>query len=288
MKDRAGSRSESGSAGSPSQRKFVDVSLEDLDPNPDQPRRRFDEGALEQLAGSISRYGLLQPILVARNEESKRFTIIAGERRVRAVRQLGWEKIRAIITAGNADEIALIENVQRKDLDPLDEAEAYLAIMDRHRYTQEDLCRIVGKAKSTVSELLSLNALPAEIRNEIRTSELESPPKSILIELAREPDSSIQREMWDLYKCGELTVKVAREKKSPKRGMREAPDRHRLARGVLDRLSRRLKALPDMTSVESRRLRRLIAGLNDFLDVLERKQSKPLPDPEGNETGEAS
>ena len=98
--------------------------------------------------------------------------IVAGERRYRAHQHLGKPTIIAIITKGKSDEIALIENIQREDLSPIDQAEGLASMMERHGYKQEDLARVVGKSRPTVTELLSLNTLPEEIKQECRTFDI--------------------------------------------------------------------------------------------------------------------
>ena len=118
--------------------RIVEIDLHDLHPNPDQPRKTFSEESLIELAASIERHGLIQPITVKRLD-SGTYLLVAGERRFRAFERLGRPTIPAIVTTGDAEEIALIENIQREDLNPLEEAEALARMMDRHRYTQEQL-----------------------------------------------------------------------------------------------------------------------------------------------------
>ena len=136
--------------------RIVEVDLERLTPNPDQPRKTFDEAALRELAASIERHGLIQPVTV-KEAADDRYILVAGERRYRAHQLLGRSTIAAILTQGNPDEIALIENLQREDLNPIDAAEALATLMERHRYSQEDLGRAIGKNRVTVNELLRLN-----------------------------------------------------------------------------------------------------------------------------------
>lgn len=166
-------------------RRMFEIELTKIEPNPDQPRKRFDEQGLRELAASIEKYGLLQPVTLKRTEDSERYLLVAGERRFRAHRLLERERIYAIITDGNPDEISLIENIQREDLDPIEEADAMTRMMERYSYTQEDLGKVIGKAQNTVSEILRLNALPDRIREEYRASDTGQVNKSLLIALAR-------------------------------------------------------------------------------------------------------
>jgi ParB family transcriptional regulator, chromosome partitioning protein len=197
--------------------RVIEIPLEKLRANPDQPRTYFSPQALEDLAGSIKERGLIQPIAVIEDLENEGgFIIVAGERRYRAHKLLGKETIAAIKTSGNPDEIALIENMQREDLSPIDEAVALEKLMVKHEYKQEDLAKVIGKARSTVVELLSLNKLPEEIKSECRTSDIAS--KSVLIEIARLGKTKEQLKFWKDFKRGEKrTVRVARAQKRGKK-----------------------------------------------------------------------
>jgi ParB family chromosome partitioning protein len=197
--------------------RIIEIGLQKLRPNPDQPRSNFSEDALRELAGSIEQHGLIQPIAVVEDHENEGgFIIVAGERRYRAFKLLGKETIPAITTSGNPDEIALIENMQREDLSPIEEAEALEKLMGRHHYKQEDLAKVIGKARTTVVELLSLNKLPEEIKSECRTSDIA--PKSVLIEIVRLGKPKDQLKFWKGFKKGEKpTVRAARAHKSGKK-----------------------------------------------------------------------
>jgi ParB family chromosome partitioning protein len=194
--------------------KIVELDLEDIRQNPDQPRKTFNEEALRDLARSIDKHGLIQPITV-KQEEENRYLLVAGERRYRAHLLLERRTIPAIITEGNVDEIALIENIQREDLNPLDTAEAFMQMIERYSYTQEELGKVIGKAQNTVSEFLKLNNLPQQIKNDYRaSSDTTSITKSVLIEITRLKSLDDQLKIWEEVKQGGLTVRVARAKKS--------------------------------------------------------------------------
>lgn len=200
---------------SPDLPRIVEIDLDRLTPNPDQPRKWFDEAALQELAASIEKHGLIQPIIV-KEAEGDTFIVVAGERRYRAHKRLGRATIAALITQGNPDEIALIENLQREDLNPVEAAEALAMMMERHHYSQDDLGRTIGKNRVTVNELLRLNTLPQKIKDECRTS--DTLRKSVLIELARMDDESAQLQLWEEIKQGQLaTVRAARERKTVQR-----------------------------------------------------------------------
>ncbi len=145
---------------------YAVVQLESIEPNPQQPRVHFDEGELESLAASIKSVGLLQPVLV--RPDGDKYTLVAGERRCRAARLAGLTEIPVVIRDGTDDESslteALIENVQREGLSPLEEAAAYDQLVVKYSMTHEAVGHSVGKSKSTVSNTIRLLQLPAEIQ----------------------------------------------------------------------------------------------------------------------------
>ncbi len=137
-----------------------------ISPNPKQPRRRFDETALAELIASVKRQGLLQPILV-RPVDGGRFEIVAGERRWRAAQAAQLHDVPVLVRALNdeeAFEVALVENVQRQDLNAIEEAEGYKRLIDDYGHTQEDIARIVGKSRSHVANIVRLLDLPDDVR----------------------------------------------------------------------------------------------------------------------------
>ena len=140
-----------------------EVELSAIDPNPDQPRKNFDADALDELARSIKQYGVIQPIILS--PDGGRFMVIAGERRFRAAKLAGLKKIPAIVRRLDEverKEIALIENLQREDLNPIEEATAYKTLMERFDLTQEELASRLGKGRPTVANSLRLlNLAPA-------------------------------------------------------------------------------------------------------------------------------
>ena len=197
--------------------KIVELELTKIVPNPDQPRKTFHEESLRELADSIESHGLLQPITVKRdNNTDNQYILVAGERRFRAHQILGRERVLSIVLkTGNIDELALIENLQREDLNPIEEAEALARLMERYQYTQESLGKVIGKAQATVSNILNLNKLPEQIKKEYSTSNTVS--KSILMEIARQEDPSEQLRLWDAVKSGGVTVRETRDAKKGKK-----------------------------------------------------------------------
>lgn len=142
-----------------------ELPVADISPNPLQPRRTFDETALQELADSIRASGLLQPVVV--RPRDGRYELIAGERRWRAVQRLGWQKVPAVIKEVDDTTLltlALIENLQRDDLSPIDEALGYQRLLDEFALPQAEVARLVGKSRVTVTNILRLLKLPAEVQ----------------------------------------------------------------------------------------------------------------------------
>lgn len=196
-------------------------------PNPNQPRIFFDEGKLTELANSIKAKGVLQPIIITKNKDDNieaEFMLVAGERRYRASLEADLKNIPAIFTSGNPEEIALIENLLRDDLKPIEEAEAYKRIIDSHGYTHEQLGDVVGKARTTISEILILNQLPKTVKQQSMTTDT---PKNVLLEIAKRKDPEEMERLYDRVKNENLTVKKIRQltRPRPARQVRETEQR---------------------------------------------------------------
>jgi len=192
--------------------KLYDIPIIDLRPDPNQPRKSMDPQALEELVASIRTYGVIQPILF-RVGESGWLTIVAGERRFKAAQDAGLFTLPGICVEGNASEIALIENMLRQDLTPVEEAEGLQRLMEEQKYTQEQLGGIIGKAQNTLSETLSLNKLPLEIRNDCRGDRTIS--RAALVVIARKKQARGMTTAYDAYKLKLQQVKAPRQKKNP-------------------------------------------------------------------------
>ena len=151
-------------AGQPG-RKEIQIPVEDIRPNPYQPRKNFDEKALQELASSIEQHGIFTPLLVRKSV--KGYDLVAGERRLRAAKIAGLEKVPAIVVDFGDDEmmeIALLENVQREDLNPIEEAIAFNSLIEKLHYTQEKLAERVGKSREYCANILRLLRLPASVQ----------------------------------------------------------------------------------------------------------------------------
>lgn len=164
---------------------IVEINLDELRSNPYQPRKVFDEEALNELAQSIREHGVFQPIIVKKS--IKGYEIIAGERRAKASRIAGLSKVPAIIRDFNDTEmmeIALLENLQREDLNPIEEAMAYQKIMDAKELTHEELAKVLGKSQSYVTNMIGLLRLPEEIKEYVINEKISMTHARILSKMS--------------------------------------------------------------------------------------------------------
>jgi ParB family transcriptional regulator, chromosome partitioning protein len=201
------------------------IPIDRLEANPDQPRSVL--GDLEGLRASIAEKGILEPILV-RPRSDGRFTIIAGERRFRAALEAGLEEVPCIeMTVSDQEllEIALVENLQRRDLTPLEEADGFGALQEKHGYTHEEIASAVGKSRVTVTETLSLNRLPESVKDRCRRADITS--KSLLLELSRLASEDDMIAALDAHASGaQVTRDEVRERRAAERdGAKRAPSR---------------------------------------------------------------
>jgi len=160
------------------------VPLAELQLDPSQPRKYMDPVAIEELTASVSQVGIIQPVVCRQDPATGLVYVVAGERRCAAARKAGLASVPAVFIEGdNYAEIALVENLLRQDLNPVEEAEALQRLMNDHAYQQEQLATIIGKSQPMISKSLSLNRLPKEIRDECRKD--PTVPKNVLVEIAR-------------------------------------------------------------------------------------------------------
>ena len=187
----------------------VELDLARVHRNPDQPRRHFDEAELRSLASSIERHGLQNPVLVRPLPQGE-YLLIGGERRVRAHEMLGRKTVFAILTSGDPDEIGLIDNVQRVDLNAVEYAAALARLIDKHGYTHDELAAVVGRDRTDVTKLLAIMSLPAEMREEYAAAYVHV-SRSVMIEIAAAP-AELRAGLWERAKEG-ASVKAVRQAK---------------------------------------------------------------------------
>jgi ParB family chromosome partitioning protein len=197
------------------------VPIDQLDPNPNQPRQVM--GDLSELMASIAEKGIIEPIIV--RQRGRRYQIVAGERRYQAAVQVGLREVPIVIReVDDAEmiELALIENIQRKDLTPFEEAEALHGLATKCSYTHEDMARRLGKSRTSITESLSLNNMPDEVKNLCRLADISS--KSLLLQIVRQGDSQKMIALVEkLARDGGMTREAARRETSkPKPGRPKA------------------------------------------------------------------
>lgn len=194
----------------PAMRSIEKIPIHLVRPNPYQPRRSFSEQSIEELARSIRRYGLIQPIVV-RRVSAVQYELIAGERRLRASKRAGLTEIDAIVQrVGEQDSavMALIENLQRENLHFFDEAEAYRNLLLEHGMTQEDLARKIGKNQSTVANKLRILKLTPEVKTSIMANRLTERHARTLLRI---PDPHLQLQLIEQIRRDSLSVKATED-----------------------------------------------------------------------------
>jgi ParB family transcriptional regulator, chromosome partitioning protein len=234
-------------------RAVLALPLEAVARNPDQPRKRFDEPGLEELAASIRAHGVIEPILVRR--EGGSYRILAGERRWRAAQRAGLREIPALVREASereAFELALVENLQRQDLNAIEEAEAFEILLTDHSLTQDEVAERVGKDRSTVANALRLLRLPPAVREAVREGRLDMGHARALLGLSGE--EAIERAATQVMREG-LSVRATealvrslttRAHKPPTRGVKgaDAPALRDLTQRLQRRLGTRCRVVP--------------------------------------------
>lgn len=186
--------------------KVTYLSIDNILPNPYQPRKIFNEDGLDELSSSIKAYGVIQPISVKKKQENK-YELIAGERRLKASKLAGLDVIPAIIVEMSDEDsavVALIENLQREDLNFIEEAEGYFMLVNEHGFTQQELAEKVGKNQSTIANKLRILKLPDEIKEMLISNNLTERHGRALLKI---PDEKIQKEILEIVIKKGLNVK---------------------------------------------------------------------------------
>ncbi len=233
-----------GDSGEEKRRNYVTLPLHQIHPARSQPRVRFDEDRLAELAESIRESGLIQPLVV--REKQGRYELIAGERRLRACEIAGVEDVPVVIkdvSDSEAFTLALIENIQREDLNPVEEAMAYQKLLDDSVGSQAEVAKLVGKSRSAVTNALRLLDLPDEVLEMVAGEELSSGHARALVTLSAEEAAAMARriveEGWSVRKTEEA-VRALKEGRPPKKSQGSRYRDDALVRDVTERLQRRL------------------------------------------------
>lgn len=248
------------------------IAIDLISPNPDQPRRRFSEDALVELSDSIRAKGVIQPLILRVDPaDSDRYQIVAGERRWRAAQRAGLHMLPAIIREFNDTEVlevAIIENIQRADLNAIEEAEGYRQLLDRFGHTQEKLAEAMGKSRSHITNLIRLLSLPEDVRGAVADGALSAGHARTLV--GRDDASTLAQQIMSkrlsVRQAEALTRKPNAPKPSPPRREKDAD-----TRAIEGELSAHLKMRVTIDadgSGESGKLVLRYANLDQLDDVL--------------------
>jgi ParB family chromosome partitioning protein len=246
-------------------REYFLCPIDFIEPNPDQPRKDINDVALAQLSASILEKGVLLPLVVCEHGREGRYQIIAGERRWRAAKMAGLDEVPVLVKdVAPLDrlELALIENIQRQDLNPLEEAEAYLRLVKEFNLTQEEVARRVGKERSTVANALRINQLPDFAKEDLVRGTLSMGHARVLLSVG---DESVMREVRDEIVEQGLTVRQAEAlaqkqkkkisgansgaKRQPRKSANELPESYckSLANGLINYLDTKARIIQSGT-----------------------------------------
>ena len=259
-------------------RTYFQAAIEEIYPTPDQPRKRFVEEDLDELADSIRAHGIIQPLIVrARTGGDSGYWLIAGERRWRAAQRAGLHEVPVVVQevdSKEAFERALVENLQRADLNPMEEAEAYHRLMEEFHYTQEQVAERVGKDRSTVANSLRLLRLPENVRRMVEGGDLSMGHARALLGLETSIEPTARRVLARglSVRATEKLVKQAREQ-TPAQAPPAPPKKSASVRDVESRLSKALGAdvtLEEDTRGKGGRVRIRYLDLDDLDRLLDR------------------
>lgn len=257
-----------------SKEEIVELDLSELRVNPYQPRKTFDEEALKELASSIKEHGVFQPIIVKKS--IKGYDIIAGERRVRASKLAGLTKVPAIIrdfTDEQMMEIALLENLQRENLNAIEEAEAYQSMLTKLGLTQEELSKKVGKSRSHITNLLGILRLPGEVRQMVSDGKLSMSHARVLSKLESEDQivafaNKIKTEKLPVREIEKLTENKEIEKKVKVERKPKSNDYQYVEDMLREKLDTKVKIKENKIEISFTN----VADLNRILEVLDVKE----------------
>ncbi len=244
--------------------KLYQLPIGDIKPDPDQPRKYLDPQALEELAASIKQLGILQPVLF-RPSDTGQITLVAGERRFAAAKKAGLLSIPGLYVDSSPAEIALVENLQRQDLTAIEEAEALGRLVDNMKYTHEQAAGVIGKSRQAVTDILTLNNLPQEIRDDCRNN--PKCPRQILIEIARKKQARAMLSLYEKYKERGLTSGELRKE----RRVHEAKTELEVVKGAvknLQAMKTRITKL-ELAALDEEEKTRLTGEIGRFSEELE-------------------
>lgn len=221
----------------------TELEIDKIKPNPYQPRKHFDEEALKELASSIERHGLIQPIIVI--ERNNEFLLIAGERRLRASKILGVKTIKAIIadiTSQNLRELALIENIQRENLNPIELANSYKELIDEYKITQDELGEIIKKSRTQITNTMRLLTLSEFTQEMVANDKISQGHAKILVGLSEENQKLVVNTIiGQKFSVRETEILVKKLKEQGEKKAKKAVNNFENFKVELDKLKNQLK-----------------------------------------------
>ena len=253
---------------------LIEVPIDRIEVNPNQPRKDFDSAALEELTASIKVSGIIQPVVVRR--QGTGYQLIVGERRWRAARQAGLQRIPAVVreaTDAQSLELALVENLLREDLNPMEETEAYHKLLAQFGWTQEELAQRVGRDRSSIANCLRLLKLPGLIQADLRAGRLTMGHARALLSLTNVVDQlklrdEILAHSWSV-RATEDSVRAAEDEARKRRGVARAPRRRSAELAALEEsLQRALMTRVRITGDERRGRIEVVYATPDELERL--------------------
>ena len=212
--------------------KYFYCDIDKISPNPNQPRSYFDEDKLQQLADSIREKGIIQPLLITKGK-GHLYNLIAGERRLRAARMANLEEVPVVLMEDSSDtnnlELALIENIQRHDLNPIEEANAYTRLINEFHLTQDEVAKKVGKQRSTITNVLRLLALPSSLLDDVAKGLVSEGHARVLLRVKEYPEKL--KEIRDKIVAEGLSVRAAERlcTKNPAKTAAQSPEKQAIA-----------------------------------------------------------
>ncbi|WP_169764561.1 ParB/RepB/Spo0J family partition protein [Campylobacter mucosalis] len=249
-----------------------EIEISRISPNPYQPRKHFDEEALKELSESIKRHGLIQPIIVIRKEDG--YMLIAGERRYRATKLLGENKIKAIVAdleSKNLREIALIENIQRENLNPIELANSYQELINEYKITQEALSNIIHKSRTQITNTLRLLTLSKQTQQFLIDDKLTQGHAKIVVGLEPNDEKMVVDTIIGQklnVRDTENLVRKIKEKKTPKKEILQEDKEYKDA---LLKLQKNIQNLNFTSKIKNKNLIiefKNISEINDFIDKI--------------------
>ncbi len=243
-------------------RKLYDLDINILQPDPMQPRKHIDNESIDELSNSIKELGILQQIIF-RLDENGTHMIVAGQRRWEAAKRANFKNIPAIFIGDKTPEIALTENILRQNLTAVEEAEAMQRLIDEFHYDREGLVRLIGKANSSISEILGLNRLSDEIKNDCRSNNKLSRGK--LIEISKEKIKEKMNKLYEKVKKQGLSKDEIRSLNKKNDSSKKKYNKFELLISSIKELDRKIKKFKLELSIEDLNKKNITSCLNEFI-----------------------